>query len=130
MANTAAQLLGRGSGMIRLRLIAAAALLVVYVTPAAAVTLAPTISALTYEFAGSTVTTDATGRSYEHILMRGHVVTFADKARIDIDEAGSANSFMRDSYLLLSDAGSKIFWVNPMLRQYRETDSESMLAGL
>jgi hypothetical protein len=116
--------------MTWLRFVAAAAPFMAYAAPAAAVALAPPISALSYDFVGSTVTTDATGKSYEQVLMHGRVMTFADRARIDIDEAGSANGFMRGYYMLLSEGGSRIVWVNPKARQYRETDSESMFSGL
>jgi hypothetical protein len=116
--------------MLRLRFIAAAATLMVYAVPAIAAVPTPIISALTYEFVGSAITTDANGKSYEQILMRGRAMTFSDRARIDIDEAGSATGFMRGAYLLLSDGGGRILWVNPMARQYRETDPESILGGL
>jgi hypothetical protein len=115
--------------MIRLRVIAAAAPSMLYAATVAAET-PVTMSALTYDFVGSTVTTDPNGKSRQQVIMRGHATSIGDKTRIDISEAGSATAAMRGSYLLLTDGGRRGLWVNSMTRQYRETDPESLFGGL
>ncbi|HXC25473.1 MAG TPA: hypothetical protein VNU46_06120 [Gemmatimonadaceae bacterium] len=114
--------------MNRLRVIVAAAPVMMYAAPVVAETPAA-LAAFAYDFVGSAVTTDPSGRSHQQVMMRGHATSTGDKTRIDITEAGSAES-MRGSYLLLSDGGRRALWVSPMVRQYRETDPETLLSGL
>lgn len=100
------------------------------VTPTLGIPAVNMLSALSYEFTGSSAVADATGHSREQVIMHGHALAAGDRVRIDIDDAGSASDLMRGAYILLSDAGRHLTWVNASYRQYYETDPESMFGGM